>query len=336
VPVLQPGFPIAAMPVGEKVLCLYFYTGNVLVIGSTVGLRVGVFQSFYGTFSYGPLTFPSRLEDAAPVTSITGRGSFVYAGTTIDGEASLIRVDLGTQTDQQVYAWAPDSRPPTAGISGQVTGVTVDASLRLRFAVAAYGVVGEVPGSFTGRDAWLRTSRVRFGTVDPKHFKYAQVRAEGAGSYTVAAIADAFPTANVYAANYTDHSERFTVMPQPCEWVQLTFDLTGAGKITSYQLLGLPASSRQRLISLPVQIFDHEHNRNNQRIGYAGRAKILLDTLEALETNGDEVTLQCPVLGVDAIRCTVEKFTFTQTSNPTANKRLDVGGFGVLVFRTSA
>jgi hypothetical protein len=334
VPELQPGIPIAQLPVGEQILALYNYTGETLAIGTSVGLRIGVFQSFYGTFSYGSLTFPSRLEDAAPVTSISGRGSFVYAGTTIDGEASLIRVDLGTQTDQNIFAWAPDLRGPTAH-TGSVTSITCDSSLRLRFTVDNYGLVGEVPGSFTGRDAWLRTAKIRFNTVEPKHFKYAQYRSEGAGTVTVSAQSDTTPLAQVYTAHSGEDSLRFQLTPGPAEWVQLTFDLTENAVLTSYQVLALPAGPRNRLITLPVQIFDRERSRHGITISSPGRAKSILDTLEAYESNGDELTLQVPCLGIDAVRVTVEKFTFQQTSNPTPNKKVDVGGYGTLVFRTT-
>ena len=336
VPQLQPGIPIAALPVGEKVLSLYNYTGETLAIGTTVGLRIGVFQSFYGTFSYGSLTFPSRLEDAAAVTSISGRGSFLYAATMIDGEPSLIRVDLGTPTDQGVYAWAPDLRGPVA-TTGSVTSVTCDAQLRLRFSVDNYGVIGEVPGSYGARDAWLRTARVRFNTVEPKHFKYGQIRSEGdSGAITVSAASDTTALNEVFKTDVLGTSQRFQLTPGPCEWCQLTFDFTDQAVLTSYQMLALPAGPRNRLIQLPVQIFDQERNRHGMTISSPGRAKKILDTLEAFESNGDELTLQVPCLGIDAVRVTVEKFTFTQTSNPTPNKKVDVGGYGVLVFRTTS
>lgn len=336
VPQLMPGIPIAQLPVGETVLSLYNYTGETLAIGTSVGLRIGIFQSFYGTFSYGSLTFPSRLEDAAPVTSISGRGSFIYAATTIDSEPSLIRVDLGTLTDQGIYAWAPDLRGPVATTGGSVTSVTCDAQLRLRFSVDNYGVVGEVPGSFTSRDAWLRTAKMRFNTVEPKHFKYGQIRSEGdSGTIAVSAQSDTTALEQVFTTDTSGASQRFQLTPGPCEWCQLTFDLTGDAVLTSYQILALPAGPRNRLITLPVQIFDQERNRHGMSISSPGRAKKILDALEAYESNGDELTLQVPCLGIDAVRVTVEKFTFTQTSNPTPNKKVDVGGYGTLVFRTT-
>lgn len=335
VPQLQPGVVASTLPTGETVNTILYYTDNRVIFGTSVGLRVGEFQSFYGTLSYGPLTFPSRLEDSVPVTSLRGRGSFIYAGTHIDGEASLIRVDLGTQTDQGVYAWAPDLRTP-AGNTGAVNSIAVDPLLRLRFAVQGYGVVGET-NTYSGRDAYLRTGRIRFDTLEPKHMKFGQVRSEGSGQITVYAASDTQPTmAQVFSFDGSDPSQRFNLVPGPCEWVQLEFHIaSGDATITSYQVQALPAGNRQILITLPVQIFDKETNRHGIQINQRGRAKKILDALEAYEQNGDELTLQVPCLGIDATRVQVEKFTFTQTSNPSANKKVDVGGYGTLVFRTT-
>jgi hypothetical protein len=335
VPELQPGVVASTMPTGETVNCMLFYTDNRVIFGTSVGLRVGEFSSFYGTLSYGPLTFPSRLEDSVAVTSLRGRGSFIYAGTKIDGEASLLRVDLGTQTDQGVYAWAPDLRTP-AGNTGTVNSIAVDSSLRLRFAVQGYGVVGETTGS-GARDAWLRTGRIRFNTVEGKHFKYARVRTEGTGTVTVFATSDTQPEKQVFTFDASDESQRFALIAGPAEWVQLTFHIaSGDATITSYHVQALPAGARSRLITLPVQIFDRERNRHGITISSPGRAKTILDALEAYEQNGDELTLQVPCLGIDATRVTVEKFSFMQTSNPSANKKVDVGGYGTLVFRTTS
>lgn len=334
VPVLQPGVVASTMPTGEVVNAILYYTDNRVVFGTSVGLRVGDFQSFYGTLSYGPLSYPSRLEDSTPVTSLKGRGSFIYAGTVLDGEATLIRVDLGTLTDQGVHAWAPDIRTPS-GAAGQVDAITVDSSLRLRFAVRGYGVVGEDPAA-AQRDAWLRTGRIRFGTIEGKHFKYGTIRSEGTGNIDVYLTSDTQPTEKkVYSFDASDASQRFSLLSGPAEWIQLRFDMSGSAVITSYQIQALPSGYRSRLITLPVQIFDKEKNRHGITVSAPGRAKKILDTLEAYEANGDELTLQVPCLGIDATRVTVEKFTFTQTSNPSANKKVDVGGYGTLVFRTT-
>lgn len=335
VPQLMPGVSIAMMPVGEVINCLYFYVGSQLAIGTTQGLRMGAFDSFYGTFKYGPLSFPSRIEDAVTVTALHGRGTFVYAGTVIDGEASLVRLDLGTQTDQGIYAWAPDLRCPAA-VNSTIDSIAVDSQGRLRFGVRNYGLVGEVP-TYVGRDAWLRTGKIRYDTVDPKHYKYGQLHTEQAGSLAVSAQSSVAPLKLVYTqTDTTGGTERFRLIDGAAEWLQLTFDLTGTAKMTSYQILSVPASKRQRLIALPCQVFDHEKNRHGTPVGYTGRAKDILDTLEALEANGDEVTVQCPVLGIDAVRCTVERIEFTQATFAAPGKGFGLGGYANLIFRTTA
>lgn len=334
VPQLTPGVSIATLPVGETINCLYGYVGAYFAIGTNFGLRIGNYDSFYGTFKYGPLSFPSRLEDAVAVTSVHGKGSFIYAGTVWGGESHLVRLDLGTLTDQGVYAWAPDLRPPTAGVTGQVDAVVVDSEGRLAFAARNYGLCREA-GTYTGRDAWLRTARIRYDTVDDKHFKYGQVRTEGVGTVAVSAASNSAALRQVYSASLAASAQRFAFGGDPAEWLQLTFDLTGTGSLTSYQVLSVPAATRSRLFSLPVQIFDSERNRHGQVIGYSGRAKTVLAQLEDIEANGDEVTVQCPVLGIDAVRCTVERIEFTQPSPPGAGKKLDLGGYASLIFRTT-
>jgi hypothetical protein len=335
VPQLMPGVSIAALPTGEWINCLYSYVGSYFAIGTNLGLRIGNYDSFYGTFKYGPLSFPSRIEDAVAVTSLHGKGSFIYAGTVWGGESHLVRLDLGTLTDQGVFAWAPDQRAPIAGQTGTVDAIAVDPNGRLRFNIRGYGLVAEGTTYVSTRPAYLRTARVRYDTVDNKHFKYGQLRSEGSGTVSVSAQSEQTAMRLVYSVATGGTSQRFSVLGSTGEWVQLQFDLTGQGKLTSYQILAVPAAVRSRLFSIPVQVFDHERNRHNQPIGYPGRAKDILSALESIEANGDEITVQCPVLGIDSVRCTVERIEFSQPSNPAAGKTLDLGGYANLIFRTT-
>jgi hypothetical protein len=329
--VLTPGVAIAELPVGETVTSLYLYVGSRLALGTSLGVRVGSFDNVYGSFSYGPLS----VETATPVQSLAGRGSFVFAGAQVEGEASLIRLDLGLPVeDGPRYASAPDLRTPSATASGAVTGITVDSQGRLAFAVQGYGVVREA-GTYGARPAWLRTARVRYGTVEPKQFKYGRIRSEGSGTIAVSAQTNVADPQVVYTTASDADSQRFTLPAGPAEWVQLTFTLTGAAILASYQVLALPAQTRSRLFSLPVAVFDSEKNRHGRLIGYPGRAKEALDTLAAIEGAGDEVTVQCPVLGIDAVRCTIERVEFVQASNPPPGKSYGLGGYANLVFRTT-
>lgn len=330
-PVLAPGVPIGEMPTGETIESLYLYVGTKLAIGTSSGLRVGEFAPAYGTFTYGPLS----VETDAPVTALCARGPYVYFGSQVEGEASLLRADLGLAVDDgPVYATAPDLRTPAAGVSGRVTALTVAADGKLVFAVQGYGLLRE-GSTFAGREAWLRTARIRYTTVEQKLFKYGRVRTEDPGQLTVHSTTNVNPEREVYDTPTDRDTERFTLPGGGAEWVQFRFVLSGTGKLTSYQVLALPAQPRQRLFGLPVQIFDSERNRHEKLIGYPGRAKAILDAIERIESSGDEVTVQCPVLGIDAVRCTVDRIEFTQTSPPVAGKSYGLGGYANLVFRTS-
>lgn len=330
-PVLSPGISLAEFPVGETVHSLHLYVGSRLAVGTSLGVRVGQFDNFNGAFTYGPLS----VQTESPVTALTGRGSYVYAGAQVEGETSLIRLDLGMPVEEGgLYAWAPDLRTPAAGVSGEVTGLTVDADGKLVFAVRNYGIVREA-GTYGARPAWLRTARLRYGTVEPKMFKYGRTRTEGTGTITVQAATNLVDTRQVYVAPSGSDGARFAMPDGPAEWVQLTFGLTESAKLTSYQVLALPAQPRSRLFSIPVAVFDKEKNRHGRDIGYAGRAKNIMAAMEAIESSGDEVTVQCPVLGIDAVRCTVERIEFLQQSNPAGGKSYGLGGYANLIFRTA-
>lgn len=328
-PELTPGVPIADMPVGEQVHSMYLYVGSRLTIGTTLGVRIGQFDSLYGAFTYGPLT----VETEGPVTAICGRGQFVYVGTTVDGEPMLLRIDLGTQTEPGRFAWAPDLRVLEEEQTGDVTGLTVDHQGLIAFAINDYGLNLE-SNTFSGREAWLRTARIRMTTVEPKRYKRGRVRTEGDGVITINAVTNASVEEEVYEQITSEDTEEFDLPSPRAEWLQLRFELTEEGKLTSYQVLALPAQPKQRLFALPVAIFDAEKNRHGRPIGYPGRAKEVLAYLEEIESSGEEVVVQCPVLGIDAVRCVVERIEFFQQSPPTGGRKVSLGGYGNLVFRT--
>jgi hypothetical protein len=70
------------------------------------------------------------------------------------------------------YAWAPDL--PLG--EGTITAITfADGDLKV-IGVQGVGVHTELDGPDLSQPAWLETARIRFGTVEDKHFAYAQVR----------------------------------------------------------------------------------------------------------------------------------------------------------------
>lgn len=328
-PVLGPGVALLTMPGGERILSTSYYLGSLLVVGTSRGVRVCPFESYYGTITLGPLS----VETKAPVTAVGGYDRFVYAGTRVDGEAMLLRLDLGMPLDNAGhYAWAPDLQA-SAAVAADVHAIAFTPGGKCLWAIDGLGVQleGSVPGD---RPAWLQTSRIRMGTTEDKHFQYGLARGQlsDVNTLTVSVATSLNPNWTVrYTA--TSSSERFGLQAGRCEWVALRFALAGAAELASYQVQAVPAGKRQRLISFPVSVSDSEVTRSGRHVGYDGWALERLHALEAIEAAGSPVTVQAPALFPDAVECVVEKITYLQTSAP-SDRGTGTAGVLQLVVRT--
>lgn len=314
-PVLGTGIALLSMPLGERITSMCMYLGAMLVLGTSRGIRVSTFQSYYGTITLGPLSALTT----APVTALAGSDRYIYGGTLVNGETSLVRVDLGAPLDDQGhYAWAPDLVFPDAGTwTNAPLAITFQPDGRKVIAVASRGLVLEDATTDPSEAAWLQTARIRMGTVEDKYFTFATLR----GNYGVTApigvsvCSPADPTAwdSVYVA--TVSSERFGLRSSPQEWVALRFDFAEGAELGSYQVQALPAGKRQRLLSIPVRLSDHETTRSGVGVGYRGWAVERLQAVEHLDELGAEITVSAPALFDEAVRCVIERVEFTQPAD---------------------
>jgi len=334
-PVLGPGIALLSLPLGERVTSACYYLGSVLVLGTTRGIRINAFDSFYGTMSLGPLS----VETEAPVTAIAGFDRYVFGGTRVAGETSLVRVDLGAPLDDQGhYAWAPDLVMPDLGTWTEApTSIAFGPDGRKAIGVGTRGLVLETDAPDGAESAWLQTARVRMGTVEDKYFTYATLRGEyGTGApIGVSANSPAAPDewASIYVA--TVSSERFGLKPQPQEWIALRFDFSELAELGSYQIQALPAGKRQRLISLPLTVSDYVLTRSGVTAGYPGYARERLQLLEHLDEQGVEFTVAAPALFPEAVRCVNERLAFTQAAD-VGDAQGGTDGILTLIVRTTA
>lgn len=322
-PVLTAGTVAAAFPRGEICYALFSYAGRYLGIGTSAGFRVGVFANT-GALSYGALTFTTTNA----VKAITGKGDFLYGSATADveGESGLIRVDLGTQTDDAGrFAYANDLIPPAAQ-TGVTAGATVVAG-RIAFVVTGYGLVLGGTSAGTGRTAWLRTSRIRYSTVEPKLFKQARIRGSFPGALNVyAQTPSTSETLILSLPGSIDDPDEFSPPAGAYEWITLRFEMLGnaAHEMRSYGLKALPGTKRQRMIQLPLQCWDRGQDRNGRSTGGPGQALTLIRAIEALEEAGDIVVYESLLPGsAESRRCQIDKVSFHQQAPPTRTS-----GFG--------
>jgi hypothetical protein len=332
-PVLGPGIALLSLPLGEQILSAAYYLGSLLVLGTNRGVRVNQFDTFYGTMSLGPLS----VETDAPVTAIAGYDRYIYAGTRVRAETSLVRLDLSAPLDDQGhYAWAPDLVFPGDGSwTEQPTAIAFTAAGLKLIGVTTRGLVGENTETTVTEPSWLQTARVRMGTVEDKFFPYAILR----GAYSADApigVSTQAPGEETFTSAYvaTVVSERFTLRQTPMEWLALRFDLSQGAELGSYQVQALPAGRRQRLISLPLRISDYETTRSGVQVGYPGWGLERLREIEHLDDRGGEITVSAPALFPEAVTCVIERVTFSQPAD-VGDSAAGSHGIATLVLRTT-
>lgn len=329
-PTLAAGTVAARLPLGERVHSMRSYAGTVLVLGTSKGVRVGGFTDS-GALRYGPLS----VETTTPVYALTARGDFVYATASAyqDGESCLIRLDLGTTVDDAGrHAYASDL---LSGQTGTCSGVTV-VNGRLSFAVNGYGLLLEGVGPGTSGTAWIRTSRIRYSTVEPKLFKSARIRGDFPDDINVYAVTPVAAEDQVLDLDSSSGDpDEFGLPAGGYEWIQLRIEMLGSAdhELRSYQIKALPGTKRQRLIQAGIRCGDSIRHRHGGAIGYRGYGWHLLQILEGLEETGDVVIYESQLPYAPESRlCVIDRVVFEQTVP--ATQVSGISGVATVTLRT--
>lgn len=334
-PTLTVTGDVGEMPIGERVLSLLATQGSFLAIGTTKGVRIGTFDTYIGTLNYGPLTLPA-IAPVIPAAGLAARDRFIFSAGMAYDEGGLIRIDLGMQFEDGRNAWAPDLIAPTATDTA-ATAVAAISDGRFAFSIPGTGVLLEQVGPGEAREAWLRTSKIRYGTTEPKLFKFGRLRGDFSDSAArVSAITptDTFPLIDV-GFTLTD-PKPFKLPSGQFEWLQLLITLEGVtSKITSYQVQALPGTRKQYHYNLVVDIHDRWTARNGQKQIDVGSSRGRVEAIKEIDQLADETTFQQFTPGgiISAI-VVIERFSFTQDARPTQTSRSDVGGTATILLRT--
>lgn len=338
-PVLTSGIVAATMPFGESILSMFAYIGYFVGIGTNKGFRVGVIDTS-GNLTYGPLV----VQDPANVgvAAIGGHDRFMFIGnqgntmipqkgwvnppeaTTTDG---IIRVDLSTLTSTNSQPFANDLFVGAATNGNPINSiVNIGATSLTAYSVGA-NVYMEDP-NVRVQDGFIYTPKIRFNTLEPKHFKYVYLRHENItdGGIDVLGQNPNMVLTSI-ATNITGSSVSGSQTPfyisdlgNAQEWIQFKFHLnygsvdhTYSPILNGYQLRALPGVSRQVLIEIPLLCLDHETDRNGVLHGYDGYAYERIQAVEALTASGNIVLLQDLNYNVSNL-VIVDDYTFEQQS----------------------
>jgi hypothetical protein len=181
-PSLNQAVTAAEMPVGEIVQKIYYYLGYML-IGTSKGIRVATVNDQDGSLAYGPL----MVETDQPCYDFAARDHYVWCATSVDGAPGVIRIDLSSQLEPLVFAWANDIY--YSGVSGVET--TSCAFLgdtdRLAFCTEAKSQFTVTTKARTSNVATLTTSTSHTITVGDVIYAIGVDSTFDGGPYTVTA-----------------------------------------------------------------------------------------------------------------------------------------------------
>lgn len=340
-PTLTYGITAAVMPKGEIIHKIYQYLGY-MMIGTNKGVRVAEIKSD-GSLTYGPLIH----NDEQPVYDFAARDSYVWCATGVDGHAGLLRINLAQEIDTLQFAYAHDLYDGNSSTSNPTTAVSfIGETERLAFATTAVtGSVGYTYLEDTAtlrNDGYIQTGYIRFNTLERKHFK----RLVGLGTFDYGSMSlqSVDYEGNVYDINSYDSAigAPESAITQPIgsqDALALRFRLyhdsvddTKGPIFKGYQLKGLPANPRNRIIKAPLMNFDIETDKYNTTVGYEGRAFDRLAALETAESNGDIVSWQDFRTG-ETQQVLIEQVLFNDVTPPD-KKLTGFGGTISLTIRT--
>lgn len=337
-PVVGSGLVYVTLPSGEIVNDAIQYMGSMLCLATNRGVRISIYQSYWGTITLGPLV--QLVGDGVQMncTTIAGYDRFIYAGTVVDGLPGLLRIDLSNQEDQSGhYPWATDLQPPVSPVTaaGQlVNTIAMRQDGTKYWGVAGYGVISENTAPDNAQPAWFSTARIRMGTVEDKHWVHGIVRSTATLSAPVLVETQTAVSPWVTAFSVTDSGTRFDLTAPKGEWIQLRFTLQGNVEFNSYVVQALPGGTRQRMVTVPVELFDYVTTRSGMKVGYDGWALERLAALEDIEAGGGLVTLAAPALFPEALRGVIEQLQFSQSNDP-GDRETGTGGVLLIQMRVT-
>ena len=335
-PVLTQAVVAAEFPPGEIVEKLYYYLGY-MIIGTSKGLRVANVNDQDGSLEYGPLVF----ESTQPVYDVACADRFVWATTGVGTNAGLTRVDLGQLIEGEPlrFAYANDLVGIQSGTHFTTSVAFMGTTNRLAFATAYNTTDGAIyleSASTLVNSGYLQTGAIRYGTLEPKNFKFVRARGEFTfGAMDIQTVEENGNVNNVITYNAAVGTpDAATTNPEASqEFLSYRFTLSRSASDTSkgpifkgFQAKALPATKRQRLIQFPVWCFDVEKDRYNVTTGYEGRAWERIQILEAIEAEGDIVNVQDFTTG-ERVQAIIEQIQFARKTPPSGN----FSGFGGLL-----
>jgi len=186
---------------------------------------------------------------------------------------------------------------------------------------------------------WLQTGKIRYGTIEPKFFRYINVQCTTGQNDTITvSTIDRNGLENPIVTLSQVVSNQDVLISTPStkqEFMAFKFtfnnvtDDQALPTMQAYQIKSTPASRRQRMYQYPLSCYDNEMDKFNSVFGYTGRAMEYIQRIEAIEETGKFVSVTDYRTG-EEFEGVIEEVRFTNESSPDKNN----SGFGGLLLVT--
>lgn len=314
-PTLSSGVVAADMPIGEIIYEMYSYLGGFLGIGTNQGMRVATVDPTTGNLTYGPLD----IINPNGVQAMVGEGRFLFFSNNENGNipyqgwtnpssatdtSGIMRLDLSQNTSTGGYPYCSDLDSHTSGtvVAMDHLGTSTTGDSILVFSVAGEGVYCRDLSNKEPSGA-IFSSKIRFNTLEPKHFKYVYLRTpiitDGQIQVVVNDPGGGSTSIFTQGAGTTTEPTLIGTEGNGQEWIQLQFNfLRGTSDtnvtplLNGYQLRGLPGVNRQIVFTVPLLCFDYEMDRFGVLNGYDGFAMERIQALEQVTQSGNLILFQ--------------------------------------------
>jgi hypothetical protein len=310
-----------------------YITTAVAFLGNTNRLAFSISSVTMGT----NITNKQRTTNVATLTTQTAHGLLVGDKVWVEGVDST----FNSTTSEFTVTAIPTTTTftYTTATSGTVASTAVTSTAAKANKVGHTYLEHATNLVSTG---YLQTGAIRYGTLEPKNFKFIRGRGSfTSGAMDIQTIDEANNTYNIMTYNVNaGNPEAATIQPEgPQEFVSYKFTLSRSASdntlgpiFKGYQVKSLPATKRQRLIQFPVWCFDVESDRYKVMAGYEGRAWERIQTLEEIEANGDIVNVQDFTTG-ERVQGLIENITFSRKTPP-SDRYSGFGGLLTITIRT--
>jgi len=186
---------------------------------------------------------------------------------------------------------------------------------------------------------WLQTGKIRYGTIEPKFFRYINVQCTtGQGDTIVVSTIDKNgleTSVSTLSEGLSNQDVLITTPSTKQEYMAFKFTFNNVTDdqdlpiMEAYQVKSTPAIRRQRMYQYPLSCYDNEMDKFNSVFGYTGRAMEYIQRIEAIEETGKFVNVTDYRTG-EQYAGVIEEVRFTNESSPDKNN----SGFGGLLLVT--